>query len=75
MDKDGALDSDEFALAMHLIHIKLDGYDLPDELPVHLVPPSKKYNYREEREEEGMMVANGGNALVIFEIYLVILLF
>ena len=29
VDADGALDSDEFALAMHLIHIKLEGYDLP----------------------------------------------
>jgi len=27
------LDSDEFALAMHLINVKLEGYDLPDELP------------------------------------------
>ena len=42
VDADGALDSDEFALAMHLIHIKLDGYDLPEDLPEHLVPPSKK---------------------------------
>ena len=42
IDGDGALDSDEFALAMHLIHTKLDGYDLPDELPAHLFPPSKK---------------------------------
>ena len=25
VDKDGLLDSDEFALAMHLINIKLDG--------------------------------------------------
>jgi len=36
------LDSDEFALAMHLINIKLDGNDMPEELPQHLVPPSKK---------------------------------
>ena len=42
VDGDGALDSDEFALAMHLIHVKLDGYDLPEDLPEHLVPPSKK---------------------------------
>ena len=25
VDKDGMLDSDEFALAMHLINVKLDG--------------------------------------------------
>ena len=42
VDKDGMLDADEFALAMHLISIKIDGHDLPTELPVHLVPPSKR---------------------------------
>ena len=42
VDKDGMLDSDEFALAMHLISIKMDGHDLPGELPTHLVPPSKR---------------------------------
>ena len=36
------LDSDEFALAMHLMNIKLDGDDLPPELPQHLIPPSKR---------------------------------
>ena len=28
VDKDGMLDADEFALAMHLINIKLDGENL-----------------------------------------------
>jgi len=42
VDKDGMLDADEFALAMHLISIKMDGHDLPIELPTHLVPPSKR---------------------------------
>lgn len=41
-DKDGMLDVEEFALAMHLINIKLDGHDLPGELPNHLVPPSQR---------------------------------
>lgn len=36
------LDSEEFALAMHLINIKLDGHDIPEDLPSHLVPPSKR---------------------------------
>ncbi|XP_059080975.1 EH domain-containing protein 3-like [Tigriopus californicus] len=44
VDKDGALDEDEFALAMHLINVKLDGFDMPDELPDHLIPPSKKHS-------------------------------
>ncbi|KAL0819150.1 hypothetical protein ABMA28_008405 [Loxostege sticticalis] len=42
IDKDGFLDDDEFALAMHLIRVKIDGHDLPTELPPHLVPPSKR---------------------------------
>lgn len=42
IDKDGFLDMDEFALAMHLIQIKVEGHDLPVELPDHLVPPSKR---------------------------------
>ena len=45
VDGDGMLDSDEFALAMHLINVKLDGFDLPDHLPGHLVPPSKESSY------------------------------
>ncbi|RWS17542.1 EH domain-containing protein 3-like protein [Dinothrombium tinctorium] len=42
IDKDGQLDSDEFALAMYLINVKLNGHDLPAELPEHLIPPSKR---------------------------------
>ena len=43
IDRDGMLDTDEFSLAMHLIYnVKLEGHDLPAELPSHLVPPSKK---------------------------------
>lgn len=45
IDRDGMLDADEFALAMHLINVKLDGHDIPSdpsELPNHLVPPSKR---------------------------------
>lgn len=42
VDKDGMLDNEEFALAMHLINIKIDGNDLPTELPSHLIPPSKR---------------------------------
>lgn len=44
VDMDGKLDMDEFALAMHLIDIKLDGHELPALLPSHLVPPSKMQN-------------------------------
>ena len=42
IDRDGYLDADEWALANHLIKIKLDNHDLPNELPEHLIPPSKR---------------------------------
>lgn len=42
IDKDGFLDSDEFALAMHLIQVKVEGHDIPPVLPDHLIPPSKR---------------------------------
>uniref|UniRef100_A0A1A8LA26 EH-domain containing 2 n=1 Tax=Nothobranchius pienaari TaxID=704102 RepID=A0A1A8LA26_9TELE len=42
VDKDGMLDNEEFALAVHLIEGKLEGHWLPRELPSHLVPPSKR---------------------------------
>ncbi|VDK77133.1 unnamed protein product [Onchocerca ochengi] len=42
VDKDGMLDSDEFALANYLINLKLEGHELPAELPKHLIPPSKR---------------------------------
>lgn len=47
VDKDGMLDSDEFALANYLIELKLGGHDIPanGELPQHLIPPSKKSLY------------------------------
>ncbi|KAL8168723.1 UNVERIFIED_CONTAM: EH domain-containing protein 4 [Gekko kuhli] len=41
-DCDGMLDEEEFALAKHLIRIKLEGYELPSVLPPHLVPPSHR---------------------------------
>nr|AAB09088.1 PAST-1 [Drosophila melanogaster] len=44
VDGDGFLDSDEFALALHLINVKLEGCELPTVLPEHLVPPSKRYD-------------------------------
>lgn len=42
VDCDGFLDIEEFALAMHLINIKIDGNELPNILPDHLIPPSHK---------------------------------
>ncbi|XP_050443770.1 EH domain-containing protein 3-like [Adelges cooleyi] len=42
IDEDGLLDADEFSLAMYLIKIKLEGSDIPTELPHHLIPPKKR---------------------------------
>jgi len=41
-DQDGYLDMDEWALANYLVKLKLDGFELPNTLPDHLVPPSKR---------------------------------
>lgn len=50
IDCDGFLDIEEFALAMHLINIKLDGNELPNVLPEHLIPPSHRLNAVAEEE-------------------------
>jgi actin cytoskeleton-regulatory complex protein PAN1 len=38
----GRLDMDEFAVAMHLMYRKLNGYPVPARLPPELVPPSTR---------------------------------
>lgn len=38
----GRLNMDEFAVAMHLIYRKLNGYPVPNQLPPELVPPSTR---------------------------------
>ena len=38
----GRLDMDEFAVAMHLIYRRLNGYPVPSRLPPELVPPSTR---------------------------------
>ena len=38
----GRLNMDEFAVAMHLIYRKLNGYPLPSQLPPELIPPSTR---------------------------------
>jgi hypothetical protein len=42
VDKDGFLDEDEFAVAMHLCHKCMSGDALPDRLDPLLIPPSKR---------------------------------
>lgn len=42
IDMDGALDSDEFSVAMFLAESVRDGGKIPTVLPPDLVPPSKR---------------------------------
>ncbi|XP_070799392.1 epidermal growth factor receptor substrate 15-like 1 isoform X5 [Pituophis catenifer annectens] len=42
IDKDGHLDRDEFAVAMHLVYRALEKEPVPSVLPSSLVPPSKR---------------------------------
>lgn len=50
IDHDGMLDNEEFALAVYLIEAKLEGHYLPQELPSHLVPPSKRLSTASKQE-------------------------
>ncbi|KAF4680867.1 hypothetical protein FOZ60_003749 [Perkinsus olseni] len=38
VDRDGKLDINEFALAMHFVRMRLDGHSLPHELPENMIP-------------------------------------
>ncbi|XP_062411869.1 epidermal growth factor receptor substrate 15-like 1 isoform X8 [Sardina pilchardus] len=42
IDKDGHLDRDEFAVAMHLVYRALEKEPVPSVLPSTLIPPSKR---------------------------------
>ncbi|XP_013381272.1 epidermal growth factor receptor substrate 15-like 1 isoform X3 [Lingula anatina] len=42
IDKDGQLDREEFAIAMHLVYRALENDPVPPALPTNLVPPSKR---------------------------------
>ncbi|XP_077439337.1 epidermal growth factor receptor substrate 15-like 1 isoform X8 [Vanacampus margaritifer] len=42
IDKDGHLDRDEFAVAMHLVYRALEKEPVPSHLPTTLIPPSKR---------------------------------
>ncbi|CAG0881725.1 unnamed protein product [Darwinula stevensoni] len=45
LDKDGRLDKEEFALALHLMLRRTHNLDIPNRLPVHLIPMSKRFLY------------------------------
>ena len=42
IDNDGALDADEFCVAMHLCHKCMQGESLPKVITPSLLPPSKR---------------------------------
>ena len=42
MDRDGRLDRDEYAVALHLVTLALEGTPVPAALPPAMVPPSKR---------------------------------
>ena len=53
-DDDGMLNSEEFALAMHLIKVKCEGHNLPDTLPAHLVPPGQRSDQPQDNGLNGV---------------------
>ncbi|KAK8845561.1 hypothetical protein IAR55_006276 [Kwoniella newhampshirensis] len=57
--KEGKLTRDEFAVAMHLINLKLAGQDIPTTLPNSLVPPSLREEYGQGAQE---VLANQGTS-------------
>lgn len=58
-DQDGLLDDEEFALALHLIKLKVDGHSLPDHLPNHLLPPQQRQKMAEENNVKTNGQTNG----------------
>ena len=46
LDKDGGLDKEEFAIAMHLARLAVSGTQLPEKLPLTLVPESKLVHFQ-----------------------------
>ncbi|KAJ3159018.1 hypothetical protein HK101_001159, partial [Irineochytrium annulatum] len=53
--KSGRLSANEFAVAMHLIHRKLAGNDLPASLPANLIPPTSNAAARDIDTMAAMM--------------------
>jgi len=59
VDHDGLLDDEEFALAMHLIKVKIEGHQIPDELPAHLIPPSHRGGAQQNGAQQNVAHQNG----------------
>lgn len=57
----GRLDMDEFAVAMHLMYRKLNGYPVPARLPPELVPPSTR-NFNSSIDKVKGLLSQDANA-------------
>ncbi|ORY00683.1 hypothetical protein K493DRAFT_100637 [Basidiobolus meristosporus CBS 931.73] len=60
----GKLNSDEFAVAMHLIYAKIGGKEIPKSLPMNLVPPSTKDLSDSVSSLKQMLKTNKSNSLL-----------
>ncbi|RDD38949.1 EH domain-containing protein 1 [Trichoplax sp. H2] len=61
IDRDDQLDVDEFTLVMHLIQVKLDGHDLPDKLPIHMIPPQHRKDPKPNQEASNGIANSDSN--------------
>lgn len=57
----GKLNKDEFAVAMHLIYRRLNGYPLPSRLPPELLPPSSR-NFNDTLSQAKSFLKSGGKS-------------
>lgn len=57
----GRLNLDEFAVAMHLIYRRLNGYPVPNQLPPELIPPSTRNLNSSIDTMKGLLSADAQN--------------
>ena len=61
-DDKGKLNSDEFAVALHLIYRKLNGYEIPPVLPPELIPPSTRNFGDSISQVKSMLLQDAGKS-------------
>ena len=62
IDRDGQLDSEEFAVAMFLVDALLSSGQLPDELEEHEIPPSKRSSQSDQGAQPRSLRASTGRS-------------
>jgi len=62
LDRDGALDKDEFAIALHLISVAManPNLPLPNVIPLKMVPPTKRTLAETQHSSAKAMIPNQG---------------